>query len=48
MDECDEVEYSVGVSHLVVVPGDEFDEGVVELDAGGGVEDGGALVTDEV
>ena len=35
----DEVDDSVGVAHLIVVPGDELDELVVELDAGLGVVD---------
>jgi len=43
-----EVNNTVGVTALVVVPGDELDELVVEGNTGGGVEDGGVGVTNEV
>ena len=43
-----EVNDTVGVAALVVVPGDELDELVVEGNAGGGIEDGGVGVTNEV
>ena len=44
----DKVDNSVGVAVLVIVPGDEFDECRGELDSGLGVEDGGAVVGQEV
>lgn len=44
----EEVNDTVGVTPLVVVPGDELDEVLVELDTSGGVEDGGSSVADEV
>ena len=44
----DEVDDAVGVTHLVVVPGDELDEGGGDLDSGLGVEDRGAGVAEEV
>ena len=34
-----EVEHFVGITPLVVIPGDELDEVVVQADAGPGVED---------
>lgn len=43
-----EVEDTAGVSPLVVVPGDELDEVVVEGDTGLGIEDGGVGVADHV
>ena len=43
-----QVDHSVGVAPLVVVPGDDLDEAVVESDAGVGVEDGGAGIGGEV
>jgi hypothetical protein len=46
--EGDEVADTAGVAPLVVIPGDELDEGVRELDAGLGVEDRRVGVTDEV
>ena len=44
----DEVQHSVGVAGLVVVPGHQLHEVVRERDAGLGVEDGGAGVGHEV
>ena len=44
----DEVDDPVGISVLVVVPGDELDEGGRQLDAGLGVEDGRPVVGQEV
>jgi len=44
----DEINDPVGVSVFVVVPGDELDKVLVQLDSGLGVEDGGPLVGDEV
>lgn len=41
----DEVDNTAGVTPLVVVPGDKLDEVGVKGDTGGGIEDGGALVT---
>lgn len=43
-----EVDDSVGVADLVVVPADELEEGGGELDAGAGVENGGVGAADEV
>lgn len=43
-----EVEDTAGVTPLVVVPGDELDEVVVQGDTGLGVEDGGVGVADHV
>ena len=40
----DEVKDTAGVAPLVVVPGDELDEVVVEGDTGLGVDDGGGSV----
>ena len=39
---------AAGVAPLVVVPGDELDKVLVQLDAGAGVKDRGGLVADEV
>ena len=44
----DEVDDAVGVAHLVVVPGDQLDEGGGDLDSGLGVKDRGAGVAEEV
>lgn len=44
----EEIANTLGVTPLVVVPGDELNEVVVELDTGRGVEDGGGRVADEV
>ena len=44
----DEVEHAVGVAPLVVVPGDELDEVLVERDAGVCVEDRGQRAGNEV
>src|SRR5699024_8682595 len=44
----DELQDLVGVTDLVVVPGDDLHEGVGQSDAGLGVEDGGAGVAQEV
>ncbi len=44
----EEVDDPVGVTVLVVVPGDQLDKVLVELDAGLGVEDGGGLLADKV
>ena len=43
-----EVEHLVGEAPLVVVPGDELDEVIVQRDAGLGVEDGGVRIGAEV
>ena len=43
-----QVEHTAGVAPLVVVPGDELDEVVVQADAGLGVEDGAGRVTAQV
>ena len=40
----DEFQHLVGVTNLIVVPGNDLHEGVGQSDAGGGVEDGGAGV----
>lgn len=45
---CKEVENTAGVTPLVVVPGDELDEVLVEGDTGLGVEDGGGVVAVQV
>ena len=42
---CKEVEDTAGVTPLVVVPGDELDEVVVEGDTSGGIEDRGGVVS---
>lgn len=44
----DQVDDTVGVAELVVVPGDELDESVAQLDSGLGVKDGRVAVTDKV
>lgn len=44
----DEVNNTAGVTPLVVVPGDKLDEVGIKGDTGGGIEDGGALVTVEI
>ena len=44
----DELQHLVGVAHLVVVPGNDLHKGVGQLDASLGVENGGALVAQEV
>ena len=44
----DEVQHTAGVSPLVVVPGDQLDEVVVEGDTGLGIEDGRGGVTVQV
>ena len=44
----DEVDDSVGVAHLIVVPGHELDKGRRQLNACLGVEDGGVGVAKEV
>src|SRR6478752_6679312 len=43
-----EVEDTAGVTPLVVVPGDQLDEVVVERDTGLGIEDGGVGVAVEI
>lgn len=43
-DVGEQVEDTAGVGPLVVVPGDELDEVVVEGDTGLGIEDGGGVV----
>ena len=43
-----QVKHTAGVAPLVVVPGDELDEVVVQADAGLGVEDGAGRVTAQV
>ena len=48
MHVVDEVDDPVGISVLVVVPGDELDECGRQLDAGLGVEDGRPVVGQEV
>src|SRR5690606_26466950 len=47
-DDPRELQALVRVAPLVVVPGHQLDEGVVELDAGLGVEDRGARVAAEI
>ena len=47
-DLLEQVDATVGIAPFVVVPGDEFEELVVELDARTGVKDAGAGVVDEV
>src|SRR5690606_23176273 len=47
-DDPDHLEALVRVAPLVVVPGDQLDEGVVQRDAGLGVEDRSARVAAEV
>ena len=44
----DQLQNLVGVADLVVVPGNDLDEGVGQSDAGLGVEDGGTGVAQEV
>ena len=36
------------VTPLVIVPGDQLDEVLVQLDAGSGIEDGGSRVADKI
>merc|ERR1712129_253281 len=43
-----QVDHSVGVAPLVVVPSDQLHEGVVQGDASAHVEDGGRLAAHEV
>lgn len=47
-DVGDEVQAAAGVTPLVVVPGDELDEVLVEGDTGSSIEDGGVVVTGEI
>jgi len=47
-DDASHLEDLVGVTPLVVIPGADFDEGLVELDTGFDVEDGGAGIAAEV
>ena len=42
------VQAAVGVAPFVVVPGNEFDEGVVQRNAGARIEDGAVRVAPEV
>ena len=44
----DQLEDLVGVADLIIVPADDLDKGIGQGDAGGGVEDGGAGVAEEV
>lgn len=44
----DQVDDTVGVTEFVVVPGDELDESVAQLDSSLGVKDGGVGITNEV
>ena len=44
----DQLDAAVGVTDLVIVPGDELDEGVGQGNTGLGIEDGRVGVTDEV
>lgn len=44
----DQVQNFAGVAHFVVVPGHNFNELVVQLDTGFGIEYGGLTLTDEV
>lgn len=44
----DEVNNTVGVAPLVVVPGDELDEVLVQGDTGLGIEDGGVVIAVEI
>src|SRR5205814_5548992 len=46
--ELGQLRHAAGVAPLVVVPADELEEVLVELDAAAGVEDRGAAVVDEV
>merc|ERR1712212_1044422 len=43
-----QVSYAVAVAKLVVIPGNEFDEVVVEGDASASIKDGGVGVSNEV
>lgn len=44
----DQVDNALGVSPLVVVPGNKLDKVVVQGDTGLGVEDGGVVITNKV
>ena len=44
----DELKHLVGVADLVIVPADDLDKGIRQGDAGGGVENGGTGVAEEV
>src|SRR6202011_2526712 len=44
----DQIDAAIGVAPLVVVPADELEEALVELDAGARVEDARMSVVDEV
>src|SRR5690606_10108963 len=44
----DEIDELVGISPLVVVPGDQLHEVVVERDAGVGIENAGARIAEEI
>jgi len=44
----EEVANTPRVTPLVIVPGDQLDEVLVQLDTGLGIEDGGSRVTDEI
>lgn len=46
--EHEEVAHTAGVTPLVVVPGNQLDEFVIQLNTGGGIEDGGSSVADKV
>ena len=48
LHEDGKVNQTVGVAPLVVVPADELVEGIAEVDAGLGIDDGGAGVVDKV
>ena len=43
-----QINYSVGVSHLVVIPGNKLDKGLAQLDSSLGIEDGGPHISDKV
>jgi len=44
----DQIDHAVGVTELVVVPGDQLDKGLGQLDTSLSIEDGGPIVPDEV
>jgi hypothetical protein len=45
---CQEIEDTAGVSPLIVVPRDQFDEVLVEGDTGLGIEDGGVGIAVQI
>src|SRR6056297_3496380 len=44
----DQVEDLAGVTPFVVIPGNDFNEGVVQLNTAGGIEDAGAFFATEI